>query len=158
MNVPVEVRMELAMVTILVVDADENARRLYGRLFGREGFRVLVAGTKEEVAEMAADSRIDLAVLDFNVPGLRLMDHVPLFWNRDIPVIVHTGDDDPQEDIPSWLPEAWLTKTGDMSHLRRAVVEALEKKVEREIASFRKEVPALLPELGMLMFDDMMLF
>jgi CheY-like chemotaxis protein len=142
------------MVTILVVDGDENARRLYKRLFEPEGCRILAAGTSEEVAEMAADLKIDLAIVDFNVPGLRLMDHLALFWSRDIPVIVRTAQDNPPEDIPPWLPEAWLTKAGDLGQLSGAVAEALIRKEGREAAGLREEAPTVLSELNYLTFDD----
>ena len=140
------------MATILIVDGDENAHWLYRCLFEPERFRVLVAGTKEEAAEMAADSEIDLVIADSNVPGLSLMDHLALFCERDIPVIVRTADDDPPEDIPVWLPEAWLTKTSDSWHLTRAVAEALMKKKERETASLWAASPSLFSELDWWMF------
>lgn len=53
---------------ILVVDDDLEIRRLLARYLGEQGFRVSLAGKKQEFEERLATERIDLVVLDVMLP------------------------------------------------------------------------------------------
>ena len=55
--------------TILVVDDDPSVREMIGRVLAAEGYPVLSASTGAEAVEIAASNRIDLVLLDLNMPG-----------------------------------------------------------------------------------------
>lgn len=53
---------------ILVVDDDLEIRRLLARYLGEQGFRISLAGKKQEFEEKIVTERIDLVVLDVMLP------------------------------------------------------------------------------------------
>lgn len=55
--------------TILVVDDDASVRETLGRVLATEGYVVLPAASGTEALEIAASNRIDLVLLDLNMPG-----------------------------------------------------------------------------------------
>ncbi|MHC4248588.1 MAG: response regulator [Planctomycetota bacterium] len=146
-DVSVEIGLRWVVHTILVVDANVTGWSRCALCFSEEGYRVFIAGTKEEAAEMAEDRDIDLVILDFNVSGLVVMDLLAVFRSRDIPVIVHTATDDPPEEVSLWSPEAWMPKTGACDPLRTAIAEALKRRDERGAERLREEVPTIPSDL-----------
>ena len=64
---------------VLVVDDDQEIRRLLGRYLAEQGFRVSLAGSKREFLDRLASEKVDVAVLDVLLPdgsGLDLCRHV----------------------------------------------------------------------------------
>lgn len=59
---------------ILVVDDDQEIRRLLGRYLASQGFRVTLASDGREMAEKLATQRIDLMVLDLMLPDASGLD------------------------------------------------------------------------------------
>jgi DNA-binding response OmpR family regulator len=55
--------------TILLVDDDPSVREMIGRVLLAEGYLVLSAANGAEALSLAASSRIDLVLLDLNMPG-----------------------------------------------------------------------------------------
>ena len=53
---------------ILVVDDDQEIRRLLGRYLDSQGFRVTLAADRREFEKTFPDSQIDLVVLDVMLP------------------------------------------------------------------------------------------
>ncbi|NMC45081.1 MAG: response regulator, partial [candidate division Zixibacteria bacterium] len=60
----------MAKETILVVEDDEDIRRLVTLTFGKEGYRVIEAASGEEGLKKSAAAPPDLIVLDLMLPGL----------------------------------------------------------------------------------------
>jgi two-component system OmpR family response regulator len=54
---------------ILVVEDDEEIRSLVSRYLSDHGFRVMLAGDGKHLGELLASERVDLIVLDVNLPG-----------------------------------------------------------------------------------------
>jgi DNA-binding response OmpR family regulator len=54
---------------LLVVDDDASVREMLGRVLTGEGYKVWSAGSGAEALALAARERIDLALLDLNLPG-----------------------------------------------------------------------------------------
>ncbi|MBI4922337.1 MAG: response regulator transcription factor [Devosia nanyangense] len=78
---------------ILVVDDDQEIRKLLARYLGEQGFRVSVAGSRREFSERVATEKLDLVILDVLLPdgsGLdlckQLRQHQP-----HLPVILVTA-------------------------------------------------------------------
>jgi DNA-binding response OmpR family regulator len=54
---------------ILVVDDDGPVREMLGRVLSGEGYGVQTAANAAEALEIAAGERVDLVLLDLNLPG-----------------------------------------------------------------------------------------
>jgi len=54
---------------ILVVDDDSSVREMLSRVLAGEGYGVLAAANGAEALEIAAAKKIDLVLLDLNMPG-----------------------------------------------------------------------------------------
>ena len=64
---------------VLVVDDDQEIRKLLGRYLAEQGFRVTLAGSKREFLERVVTERIDVVILDVLLPdgsGLDLCRYV----------------------------------------------------------------------------------
>lgn len=60
---------DLASLTVLVVDDEEDARTLVGRFLRDRGATVWSAGSADEAFRMLCDERIDMLVSDIGMPG-----------------------------------------------------------------------------------------
>lgn len=58
------------MKTILVVDDNERIRNIYGKVFSKEGFRVLESSGADEANELLLIEKVDLMLLDINMPSV----------------------------------------------------------------------------------------
>ena len=75
----------------LVVEDDAGLRSYLVTALEQQGYRVLQAGSGEEALDLAANTALELAVLDVGLPGIdgfALADRLP----RDVPLIIVTGD------------------------------------------------------------------
>lgn len=55
--------------TVLVVDDDQAIRVMLKRLFSLEGYRVQLAADFSEALERAESHKMDLALVDYDLPG-----------------------------------------------------------------------------------------
>ncbi|MBS0385442.1 MAG: response regulator [Proteobacteria bacterium] len=88
--------------TVLVIDDEDSARDLAARALVRLGFSVRVAGGGEEGIMLARRLHPSLIVLDINLPDMRGYDVLAALAapeTGDIPVIVHSVDDDRQRAL-----------------------------------------------------------
>ncbi|MFG1477337.1 response regulator transcription factor [Xanthobacter sp. V4C-4] len=77
---------------ILVVDDDQEIRKLLGRYLVGQGFRVTTAGDGREMGEKLATQRIDLVVLDLMLPDASGLDLCrDLRGTSAVPVILLTA-------------------------------------------------------------------
>ncbi len=59
------------MRNVLIVDDEEKIRVMYGRLLTREGFRVFQARNAVQANDILKANKIDIALLDINIPDVR---------------------------------------------------------------------------------------
>jgi PAS domain S-box-containing protein len=88
--------------TVLVIDDEESARDLAARSLVRLGFSVRVAASGEEGMGLARLLHPSLIVLDINLPDMRgydVLEALAAPETADIPVIVHSIDDDRQRAL-----------------------------------------------------------
>ncbi|BCT91628.1 hypothetical protein LYSHEL_06520 [Lysobacter helvus] len=64
--------------TILIVDDNPATRYAMGRVLGRQGYRVIEAGTGEQGLARIAEGMVDVAMLDINLPDMSGFDMVRL--------------------------------------------------------------------------------
>jgi len=68
-HTPKRLAVHSAKETILLVDDDSSVRQMIGRVLVTEGYSVLFAANGPEAVSLAASNRIDLVLLDLNMPG-----------------------------------------------------------------------------------------
>jgi two-component system OmpR family response regulator len=78
---------------VLVVDDDQEIRKLLGRYLGEQGFKVSLAGSKREFLERVATERLDIVVLDVLLPDGSGLDLCRYLRQRapHVPVILVTA-------------------------------------------------------------------
>jgi two-component system, cell cycle response regulator DivK len=80
---------------VLIVEDDQDGRRLFVEWLEQAGFRVAQAHNGLQALERAVDTRPDAIVTDLNIPGIdgfeltRRLRQNPL--TRDVPVVAVTG-------------------------------------------------------------------
>ncbi len=116
---------------ILFVDDDANIRLLYETVFTKEGYDVLLAESGEEGrAIIEKDPEIDLVVLDIKMKGesgLKTLQQL-VKEKKNIPVIICSAYSSYQDDFTSWLADAYVVKSPDLSDLKMAIKRLLEKR------------------------------
>jgi DNA-binding response OmpR family regulator len=100
----------MAKAKVLIVEDDSDVRRLYAIGLNQRGFEVKLAANGAEAVERINAEKPDVVLLDWLMP---LMDgHEVLSklenGNRNVPVIVISGQQAPEEIDPRI--RCWLTK------------------------------------------------
>ena len=78
---------------ILVVDDEEVVRDMLRNLFMRNGYEVSLAANGEEALEYLKSERLQLIILDLNMPGMsgiEVLSEIRLSF-KEIPVVILTG-------------------------------------------------------------------
>lgn len=89
--------------TVLIVEDEEDFRRMLSLSLRWAGFDTLEAGDGLTAIALLDGSRVDAVILDLNLPGfdgLVVRDEIaahPL--TRDVPVIIVTGSEKPLPDV-----------------------------------------------------------
>lgn len=124
------------MTKILVVDDEKNVRKLYESELLKEGYEVVTAESAEEALQSMDDINPDLVVLDIRLEGMDGIDCLRTIMerNRDLPVILSSAYSTYKQDFSSWLADAYVVKSSDLTELKTSIREVLEKrgKVQRE--------------------------
>jgi putative two-component system response regulator len=117
---------------ILVVDDDEQARRMLGRMVEREGYEWVPARDAAEAHVHLAQSEFALVLSDVNMPGesgLKLLRHV-LAEHPDTAAVMVTGVDD--SELAKVALElgayGYVTKPFTPNQILIAVVNALRRR------------------------------
>lgn len=79
--------------TILVVENEDNMRRVLTALLRRSGYKTLEAGDGEAALELLSNERVDAVLSDLKMPrmnGLELVQHMRTRF-RPIPVVLLTA-------------------------------------------------------------------
>jgi DNA-binding NtrC family response regulator len=114
--------------SLLFVDDEEGLLELYRSAFGREGYRIETVPTIEAARDRLAQGGIDLLVLDIRLgeaSGLALLREVKAADAR-LPVVLCTAYARYQDDFTSWLADAYVVKSSDLTALKSAVKRCLE--------------------------------
>ena len=112
---------------ILVVDDEENIRRLYAEELVAEGYEVSVASSGDFAVESIREDYPDLVVLDIKLvdgSGLDVLGSVKETY-RDLPVILNSAYAIYKNDFKSWLADAYVIKSSDTAELKAKIRELL---------------------------------
>ncbi len=115
---------------ILLVENEEDQCLLYEQELREEGYRVLCARNGKEALKCLEESPCDLVILDIRMPemdGIEVLGKIISRYKK-MPVILHTAYAHYQGDFMTWLADAFVVKSYDLSVLKKAVKELLGKK------------------------------
>jgi len=115
------------MHKVLIVDDEEYIRMLYKKVFESEGYQVLLASDSNETMQVMGNEEPDLIILDIELEeesGLELLNHIRRQF-RDCAVILNSAYATYKSDFQSWLADAYIMKSSDVSPLKEKVRELL---------------------------------
>jgi len=113
---------------ILVVEDEESLRLLYEEELKSEGYEVLTAVNGREAIELLETGKPDLIILDIVMPvmdGMEALGRI-VGKERKIPIILNTSYSGYRQDFMSWAADAYVTKSADLSELKKKIRELLE--------------------------------
>jgi DNA-binding response OmpR family regulator len=112
---------------ILVVDDEENIRRLYKAELAADGYEVLTADSGESAVEAIEDHAPHLVVLDIRMSGSDGLDVLGTIKarSRETPVVLNSAFSMYKNDFKSWLADAYVVKSSDLSELKLKIRELL---------------------------------
>jgi CheY-like chemotaxis protein len=114
---------------ILVVEDEESLRLLYEEELKSEGYEVLTAGNGREAIHQLEMGKPDLIILDIVMPVMDGMEALGRIVGKErrVPIILNTSYSGYQQDFMSWAADAYVTKSDDLSELKKKIRELLEK-------------------------------
>jgi CheY-like chemotaxis protein len=114
--------------TILIVEDEDNQRKLYVQEFEDAGYTVVEAANGREALEKVEEARPDLVILDICMPGMDGIEALGKMLSTDarIPVVLNTAYGTYKENFMSWAADAYVVKSADLTELKRTVAGLLE--------------------------------
>ncbi len=115
------------MTTILVVEDDKNQRLLYEQELRLEGYGIVTAADGKEALEKALEQPLDLVIMDINLPkmnGVEAMGMI-LSKHKGIPIIINTAYGNYNDNFMSWIADAYIVKSSDLTELKNKIKELL---------------------------------
>ncbi len=120
------------MTTILLVEEDNNQRLLYEQELGLEGYEIVTADDGKEALEKVQERQPNLIIMGINLPeeeGLDVIDRI-LSKNKDIPIIIYSAYSFYKDYFMSWMADAYIIKSSDLTELKNKIKELLTKETE----------------------------
>ena len=118
------------MAKILVVDDEPGLRLLYSEELSEEGYEVATASNCAEASQLLGAQDIDLIVLDIQIKqesGLEMLQKI-VREHRDLPVILCSAYNCYKDDFSSWLADAYIVKSSDLSELKKEIAQQLMRR------------------------------
>ena len=121
----------------MVVDDDEGIRCLYEQVLTDEGYKVILASDGLEAVEIFKNIKPDIVVLDIRMPG---MDGIELLgkvldMDRKLPVIINSAYSMYKNNFLTWMADAYVIKSSDLTELKLKIRELLEAKKKKNTES-----------------------
>lgn len=115
------------MPKILVVDDEENFRKLYSLELQSEGYDVSLACSGEDAIESVDRDMPDIVVLDVKMTGKDGIETLSEIKkkNKTLPVILNTAYSSYKNNFQSWLAEEYVIKSADLRELKDKIRELL---------------------------------
>jgi CheY-like chemotaxis protein len=117
---------------ILLVDDEQEQLSLYEQALREEGYLVLCARNGKEALRCLEASSFDLVILDVVMPvmdGIEALGKIVSRY-RKMPIILHSGYPHYHTDFMTWLADAFVIKSSDVSVLKESVKALLERKLK----------------------------
>lgn len=130
---------------ILVVDDEENVRRLLAAVLKREGYEVVTAENGEEAVEIAKQSVPDLVLMDIRMPK---MDGIAAFkaireFRRDMTVILMTAYASVETAVNAMKTGAfdYIIKPFDNEEVKLLISRALQmERLKSEVVTLHRQL------------------
>ena len=113
---------------ILIVDDEENIRKLYSAELSADGFQVMTADSGEAAIQTIEEDEPDLVVLDIRMTerdGLDILGSLKK-RNGELPVVLNSAYGTYKDDFNSWLADAYVVKSSDLVELKTKIRELLQ--------------------------------
>jgi len=109
------------------VDDEVNLCKLYERELEDAGYKVIVANDGVKAVELVKRNGIDLVVLDIRMEGQDGIETLRqlVTQKRNLPVILNTAYSVYRMDFNTWLADAYVIKSADLSELKGKIEELL---------------------------------
>lgn len=116
------------MKNILIVDDEEGIRGLYESELQTEGFATHSVSSGDEALQYIGENKpVDLVILDIkmeNMNGLEVLEELRA-KTSNVPVILNSAYSTYKNDFTSWLADAYLVKSPNLTELKDKVKELL---------------------------------
>jgi DNA-binding response OmpR family regulator len=111
------------------VEDEPHLLELYQKELEDEGFKVITATDGEQATNLTKKSLPDLVVLDIKLNpayggGLEVLKEIKTF-DIKIPVILNSAYTTFRADFSTWLADAYVIKSSDLSELKQKIKELL---------------------------------
>lgn len=119
------------MAKILVVEDEPNLTDLYRLELEELGHQVTMCEDGESAIKAARDGVFDLVILDIKIPkreGTEVLHEIKK-RNREIPVILNSAYSTYKSDFSTWMADAYVVKSADLTELKDKVKELLKQNV-----------------------------
>lgn len=129
---------------ILLVENEEGQCLLYEQELNEEGYIIIRARNGKEALKRLEELPCDLVILDIMMPEMDGIEVLGKIVSRDkkMPVILHTAYAYYKNDFMTWLADAFVVKSSDLSVLKKTVKELLRKnggeKDDRRVSAQRR--------------------
>jgi DNA-binding response OmpR family regulator len=117
---------------ILLVDDEQELLSVYGQALREEGYLVLSARNGKEALACLEASHFDLVILDVVMPvmdGIEALGKIVSRY-RNMPIILHSGSPNYYANFMTWLADAFVVKSSDVSVLKESVKALLKRKLK----------------------------
>ncbi len=118
------------MAKILIVDDEPALRLLYSDELTEAGYEVVTAADCSEAAQLLKARDIDLVVLDIQIKqesGLDMLQKI-VQEQKELPVILCSAYNCYKDDFSSWLADAYIVKSSDLSELKQEIARQLARR------------------------------
>lgn len=142
--------------TILIVDDEPNVVWFISKVCRPRGYETITAGSGEEALKYVEelDDKIDLILLDLNMPGMGGMAVLKTLSEKHnhIPVIILTALHDKREECEKLGIEGFMKKPYSLEDLYEKIEQVCERRQEDKA---EVEVPeGMAPAANVLIVDD----
>jgi len=126
----------MAQSRLLIADDDEIILAIFGKGLRNAGYDVEEAKSGEEALKIVAEKKIDLAILDVNMPGLSGIETAHMMKDHKVPVIFLSAHDG-SEIVEAAAAEGalgYIIKPIDVVKMVPTIETALERADELRIS------------------------
>ena len=115
------------MKKLLIVDDEKDILKLYEKEFSEEGYQVMLAQSGEEALRIAQTDDINLVILDIKMKGKDGLETLGELRknNKARPIILNSAYSTYKGDFQSWLADAYVVKSPDLTSLKKRVKSLL---------------------------------
>ncbi|MEE9605120.1 MAG: response regulator [Candidatus Scalindua sp.] len=121
------------MTTILLAEDDKNQRLLYEQELGLEGYEIRTAIDGKDALKKVQEHPPDIIIMDIDLPkmeGIEAMGRI-ISKHKGIPIIINTAYSSYKDNYMSWIADAYIVKSSDLTELKNKIKELLTLETQR---------------------------